>query len=342
MRPVLTIAIPTFNRATRLDKSLTDLLEVINCSGIKAEMLSVFVSNNGSTDHTQEVIEKYRQAFSARNINFDDFSFSENQGFDKNILNCYVMAKGQFVMFLSDDDNLYENFLPVVLDDIESRHPNIIVYNFNQAPYTKNNPHIVKDEFFDKNTSIASLVRVVHWPKLTSIILKTNLNYDDSQAASELGYGFMHTALVMDIFLEYGGMLHSPAFIGYPDEDYLDHVDFPPYVGDFLVDTVFFILQQKNLAGQAQYFKLKRSDRLDKSLQYLAGSYGGDFKINLDIKKNLYMEIRKEFALSRLKDRKFKLPMKPIFIFIFNYLFRSYSRAILSRIRTAVLNKKSF
>ncbi len=66
---ILTIAIPTFNRSTRFEKALNDLLSQITKSG-KGKYISVVVSDNGSTDNTSEIADKQRKIFSNNNIPF--------------------------------------------------------------------------------------------------------------------------------------------------------------------------------------------------------------------------------------------------------------------------------
>jgi glycosyltransferase involved in cell wall biosynthesis len=55
-RPVLTIAVPTYNRAALLDLCLGRIIEQVRPYG---DMVEVLVSNNAATDHTKDVIAKY-------------------------------------------------------------------------------------------------------------------------------------------------------------------------------------------------------------------------------------------------------------------------------------------
>jgi len=57
MNKLLTIAIPTYNRADLLDKQLTWLSQAIKGFETECEIL---VSDNCSTDHTQSIINKWR------------------------------------------------------------------------------------------------------------------------------------------------------------------------------------------------------------------------------------------------------------------------------------------
>ena len=75
MNKLLTIAIPTFNRAQLLDKHLTWLAQAIKGFEDDCEIL---VSDNCSTDNTQEVIQKWQTTLS--NMTFKSNKNFKNSG----------------------------------------------------------------------------------------------------------------------------------------------------------------------------------------------------------------------------------------------------------------------
>jgi len=62
---LLTIGLPTFNRAQLLDKQLAWLAQSIQGSQSKCEII---ISDNCSTDDTPEVIKKWQSTFVEYNI----------------------------------------------------------------------------------------------------------------------------------------------------------------------------------------------------------------------------------------------------------------------------------
>ncbi len=96
---VLTIAIPTYNRANYLSRLLDSIVYDID----KAKLpIKIFISDNASTDNTAEVVRKYQERFA-----FIDATKNEvNLGPDKNIANCYIESKSKFVWIIGDDDYL--------------------------------------------------------------------------------------------------------------------------------------------------------------------------------------------------------------------------------------------
>lgn len=119
MNPILTIAIPTFNRRNKLQMSLTALLE--QTQGKPVELL---VSDNASSDDTQVFMETFRQAHPqityVRN--------PENIGPDRNFLNCYNRASGEYVLLLGDDDLLLPGAVDAMLETL-SRKPVFVHMN---------------------------------------------------------------------------------------------------------------------------------------------------------------------------------------------------------------------
>jgi glycosyltransferase involved in cell wall biosynthesis len=92
--PKVTIAIPTFNRAGYLGKALDSAL------GQSYANIQVIVSDNASTDATQQVLAAY-----------DDRRLTvlrqeRNLGMVPNWNACLEAAEGEFFLFLSDDDYL--------------------------------------------------------------------------------------------------------------------------------------------------------------------------------------------------------------------------------------------
>ena len=113
--PKVTISIPTFNRSVRLERALQNLLSKTIHSSYK-EHISVFVSNNGSVDDTNSVIKKYFELFNLNNIPFNYDIKLKNEGFDKNIFNCYIKARTDYIWIISDDDNIYDESIDKIFN----------------------------------------------------------------------------------------------------------------------------------------------------------------------------------------------------------------------------------
>lgn len=109
--PLLTIAIPTWRRATFLEKTLTQLRLELQRSD-RAGLVEVLVSDNCSPDQTPEVVK----AEVAAGLPITYIRNDENIGSDANIAQCFNLASGRYVLILGDDDFLVDGVLDHLLD----------------------------------------------------------------------------------------------------------------------------------------------------------------------------------------------------------------------------------
>jgi glycosyltransferase involved in cell wall biosynthesis len=92
--PLVTIGIPTYNRASLLKRTLESVLNQ------DYENLEVVVSDNASTDETESVCRYY----SNRDARLKYIQQSTNRGATANFTEVLENASGQFFMWLGDDD----------------------------------------------------------------------------------------------------------------------------------------------------------------------------------------------------------------------------------------------
>ncbi|MBW4635921.1 MAG: glycosyltransferase family 2 protein [Iphinoe sp. HA4291-MV1] len=126
MNKLLTIAIPTYNRAELLDKQLAWLAQAI--IGFESDC-EILVSNNCSTDNTQEVIKKWHTIFS--NMTFKSNKNSKNIGVMRNISYCLNTAKTKYIWTIGDDDIIHQKALAYVINTLKKEHDlSLLVLNF--------------------------------------------------------------------------------------------------------------------------------------------------------------------------------------------------------------------
>jgi hypothetical protein len=120
MQPLLSICIPTYNRADLLDYCLTSLAPLKDCG----RPFEVVVSDNGSPDRTQDIIEAHR----GRLPGLRAYRFSENQGTTPNWLNALRKAEGELIVFLADDDSLILDNLFHHVDRLANEKDLVAIY----------------------------------------------------------------------------------------------------------------------------------------------------------------------------------------------------------------------
>lgn len=105
----LTVGVPTYNRAGDLRVALDSVLTQVT-DELRGK-LEILISDNASTDSTQEVIRECSERYpglvaSCRN--------PSNLGFSRNVDAVIRHARGDFVLLLGDDDGLEGNALATV------------------------------------------------------------------------------------------------------------------------------------------------------------------------------------------------------------------------------------
>lgn len=117
IQPLLTIAIPTFNRVECLKLLINSIVKQTseNFLGRNFELL---ICNNASTDGTEEYLNDLESLTGIRVVNH-----TQNCGAVDNVLHCFDLAKGQFVWVMGDDDVPLMGAIKAVMECIECEQP---------------------------------------------------------------------------------------------------------------------------------------------------------------------------------------------------------------------------
>lgn len=111
MTPLLTIAIPTYNRADCLRVLVDRLLEELEPVPDWWTLVEVVIVNNASTDATHGYLEELKTR--TRCVVFHN---AENLGMDGNFIRCFEVATGRWLWLCSDDDLPMLGTIRMILD----------------------------------------------------------------------------------------------------------------------------------------------------------------------------------------------------------------------------------
>ncbi len=111
-RPLLTIAIPTYNRAAYLRELLSSLFDQL----VNEPRVELIVFDNASPDDTPLAVADFQQ----RGLSIRSRRNAENIGADANFLSCFEEAAGRYVWIFGDDDVVVPGGVGAVLSVLEA------------------------------------------------------------------------------------------------------------------------------------------------------------------------------------------------------------------------------
>jgi abequosyltransferase len=120
--PFLTIAIPTYNRSLDLDRCLSQLCNQLAENDSRVEVL---ISDNYSTDNTEEIVSRYALKFSY--IRY--LKNKKNVGPDKNFAQCFSRSRGKYIWLFGDDDILLDGAVDKILSILQSDEYGVVFLN---------------------------------------------------------------------------------------------------------------------------------------------------------------------------------------------------------------------
>jgi len=116
-QPILTIAIPTYNRAYYLDRQLEWAVHSISDRWNQIELI---VSDNGSGDATPEVCARWQQQIGGGRLRV--FRQPRNLGLPLNALHCIQQANGRYIWLVSDDDEILDHTFEWILQTVSNQN----------------------------------------------------------------------------------------------------------------------------------------------------------------------------------------------------------------------------
>jgi abequosyltransferase len=189
-KPLLSICIPTYNRATYLDACLGSLCRIRLEDRLNIE---VVVSDNASNDNTCEIVRRRQKELRIRY-----FRNEINLGGELNIFAAATRASSEYVWVFGDDDEFCEESLAQVLPHLKSG-ADLLVLNY--SVWSKDMgtllkprglPWIAGETYRNADDVLARLG--IHLGYISSLIVRKNilLTASPEDRAKYVPYGFPH------------------------------------------------------------------------------------------------------------------------------------------------------
>jgi len=132
-RPLLTLAIPTYNRSA----NLALLLGMIAPQLAELPQIELIVSDNASPDDTEQVMRQ----FLAEGLQCRYIRNATNIQADPNFLQCYAKATGKYVWIFGDDDVIFPGALAHIVRYLQQEEADIVYlqpFGFFHSPNERN------------------------------------------------------------------------------------------------------------------------------------------------------------------------------------------------------------
>ncbi len=166
MQRVLSLCFPTYNRGWCMKEQISRLRQ---CPKELLEKIEIIVSDNCSTDDTEEIV---RAAIS------DGFECvynknKENLGMDGNFVTCFKMAKGKYVWLLGDDDPIIPDALAKIVNKLSGDEDYGLVHIYKKGRFSKedfitytNDNAFIKDISYYTTLISSNIVRTKYVPEI--------------------------------------------------------------------------------------------------------------------------------------------------------------------------------
>jgi glycosyltransferase involved in cell wall biosynthesis len=118
-QPLLSICIPTYNRANHIKELLQDIIPHLDGKDVK-----LVISDNSENDETLKIVEHYSD-----NNKIIYYKQPENVGFDINVLKTFELCKSDYYWTLGDSNYINWEEFDNVLNDLFSNKYDLYVLN---------------------------------------------------------------------------------------------------------------------------------------------------------------------------------------------------------------------
>ena len=245
---LLTIAIPTYNRAAKLRRLLTVIQEEVATSCLQGSVV-VLVSDNASIDETPSVASE----FSDSNISLEYYRQPENLGFDGNLRFLYDKAQTDYIWYISDDEIPLPGSISTIYQTLQDTNPDVLLFSFAQPPGStvrqfdyQESVHLVTDQ-------VLSIEHILRYTKLSIFVIrKINFNnYQWRTLDENIGSGWYYISLAFSVLEASQSLLLAiiSKSLATCDEDYtcISYTPLPFLHMDKMVAHPFVMKHQSNL-----------------------------------------------------------------------------------------------
>ncbi len=219
--PLLSICIPTYNRAEELKICLESICRQLDANPYLAKDVEIVISDNGSPDHTEKTAQQWQQKYPQ--IHY--VKQESNVGFDKNVLRIIEESHGKYCLTLGDDDAILDDGLMKIIDLLkknQSSYINLNHWGYNHELTAPLTPHPNREQIADLSYStLKDYVLTIKSPMqlvgtfggMSTQLFKRQPWVEQSDKEQFIGTNTIHLFVILSAFKELPSLFMKEATI---------------------------------------------------------------------------------------------------------------------------------
>lgn len=264
-KPLLSVCIPTYNRAKLFDDALRVLVEQVNDhNSFDVEFV---ISDNASTDDTLSVVKRIRQAYPQIQLVYSRHKSTIPRA--ENYLTATNLAKGEFVYLLSDDDIILPGAIAKIIMEIKNNQgidaiaPNTHIFSEIPSEGWSVAYNVEEDQLiYDKNEIIVCLgMMLTH---ISCLVFRKRLIANKSYL-ERIGSDLTNSYMFLDILQnESGCLILKTPYLGMRENNSLEYNFLEVFITNF-----YNLLKHAESKG---YSKFATHELLSTDLKFVANA----------------------------------------------------------------------
>lgn len=228
IEPLLSICIPTYNRASTLNRLLDSI--IIQLAQETAGSIEIIISDNNSDDNTADIVAR----FSKSGVSITYVRNDENIGFGRNLTQAISKARGKYCWLIGSDDVSHKNSLNIITNCIRSNHPDIVIgsaiTNGKKRPFIHSATNLM---FIHSNAEVIRYLDIctefsAMFAFMSAIIVRREFWINAPSAERFTTHPYCHTMRIFSSICTYGASIYhikEPVVItGDEPNDYSAHI----------------------------------------------------------------------------------------------------------------------
>lgn len=234
-KPAISVIIPVYNAQEGLGQCIDSLLDQTFSD------YEIIILNDGSTDNSLEVIQNY--ASKNDGIRVVD---KENEGVAKTRNRGIALAKGEYIVFIDNDDFIAPDYLECFYKAIEKEKLDIVIGGYKRV----NKEHKILFQQDLSQTDWSKYIVVAPWARIyrTSFLRENNIQFFDYPIGEDVIFTLTAYNLTDKIkVIDYNGYNW---FFNERSISNTSQRGFNPEI-----DIIYFLSCLKEVAGDSEYIK---------------------------------------------------------------------------------------